>query len=102
MLRQEERIGLLLRADREKLAAIDRLLTGTDSQQGARSQKTGPEDYRLFTIAGAARKLRVSRPTVYRWIGEGSLRAFRVGKRWRISVSAMRELQEKGPEGKVV
>lgn len=34
----------------------------------------------LFTVREVAEKLRVSRPTVYRWIESGRLKAFRYGQ----------------------
>ena len=93
MLRQEERIGLILKADREKLRAIDRILTDNDVQRPAQP-RLGPEDYRLFTVTDVANKLQVSRPTIYRWIAAGFIPTRKFGKRQRISISTLRELQE--------
>jgi len=46
-------------------------------------------DTRYVTIGEAANHLKVSPRTVYRWMKEGQLQAFRVGNVTRIAVDAL-------------
>ena len=46
MLKTEERMALMLKADIEQLREIDRILTGTNDRQ----KEKKPEDYRLFSV----------------------------------------------------
>ncbi len=41
--------------------------------------QAGDETPQLLTVAELAQRLRISRPTAYRLIGSGRLRAYRVG-----------------------
>ena len=41
--------------------------------------ETTDETSQLLTVAELAKRLRISRPTAYRLIGSGRLRAYRVG-----------------------
>ena len=47
---------------------------------------------KLITVAEAARQLRVSRSTVWRWCRDGTITsAFKIGRTWRIH---QREIEE--------
>jgi excisionase family DNA binding protein len=41
-----------------------------------------PESPPVLTVKEAAKALRVSPPTIYRWVHEGRLEAIRHGKQW--------------------
>ncbi|MEV7770545.1 helix-turn-helix domain-containing protein [Kitasatospora sp. NPDC086791] len=41
-----------------------------------------PESPPVLTVKETARALRVSVPTIYRWVHEGELEAIRHGKQW--------------------
>jgi excisionase family DNA binding protein len=50
----------------------------------------------FLTVAEAARYLKVSEPTVWRWIRGGRLTSFKVGRVRRIPLSALDELVGQG------
>ncbi|MGX7364689.1 helix-turn-helix domain-containing protein [Aerococcus suis] len=43
------------------------------------------EDLKLYTVEEVADMLKVSRRTVYNYIKSEKLRAYKIGKEWRIS-----------------
>jgi excisionase family DNA binding protein len=45
----------------------------------------------IFTPEEIADKLKTSRSTVYRWLRNGELKAFKAGKLWRITREALEE-----------
>lgn len=53
------------------------------------------EDERYYTIDEVADMLKVVYMTVYRWIKQGKLKAFRVGKKYMIKKSDIENLIEK-------
>jgi len=48
----------------------------------------------LMTIQEVADYLRVSRVTAWRWCQDGTIPAFRIGRRWRIRRDRLLELEE--------
>jgi len=53
------------------------------------------EDEKYYTIEEVAEMLKVVYMTVYRWIKQGKLKAFRVGKKYMIKKSDIEALVEK-------
>jgi len=53
------------------------------------------EDEKYYTIEEVAEMLKVVYMTVYRWIKQGKLKAFRVGKKYMIKKSDIEALIEK-------
>ena len=43
---------------------------------------------KLYTVAELSQKWRISPQTVQRWIREGKIKAFKVGRSWRIPEQA--------------
>jgi len=52
----------------------------------------------MLTPEEVARKLKVSRRTIYLWLRQGRLKGVKVGDLWRIPESALREFIEGGTE----
>lgn len=50
----------------------------------------------MLTPEEVARKLKVSRRTIYLWLRQGRLKGVKVGDLWRIPESALREFIEEG------
>lgn len=48
----------------------------------------------FYTINETCDLLKVTRKTIYTWINEGKLKAIRVGSRYRISESAIKEFTD--------
>jgi excisionase family DNA binding protein len=46
----------------------------------------------FLSVPEVAERLRVSTPTVYRWIDEGALAALRIGRQYRIRTSVLERL----------
>ena len=65
---ERERMLKLLAASPATLAAVDAVLTGTDGKPGK-----ADDDCRLVTYTEAAKRLNLSRPTVYRLAKAGRL-----------------------------
>ena len=63
-----ERLQKLLAANPQTLAKVDAVLNGTDGKPGR-----ADDDCRLVTYTEAARRLNLSRPTVYRLAKAGRL-----------------------------
>lgn len=57
------------------------------------------KDIEVYTLKEVEDLLQVTRRTIYNWIKAGSLKAFKVGKQWRVTGEALREFLEKGTEG---
>lgn len=51
----------------------------------AKPGKTPPTPDRLLTIQNVADRCQVATKTVRRWIDDGELAAFKLGRQWRIS-----------------
>ena len=65
---ERERMMKLLAANPQTLAKVDAVLNGTDGKPGK-----ADDDCRLVTFTEAARRLNLSRPTVYRLAKAGRL-----------------------------
>lgn len=65
---ERERMMKLLAANPQTLAKVDAVLNGTDGKQGKVD-----DDCRLVTYTEAAKRLNLSRPTVYRLARAGRL-----------------------------
>ena len=65
---ERERMMKLLAANPQTLAKVDAVLNGTDGNTAKCD-----EDCRLVTFTEAARRMNVSRPTVYRLVKAGRL-----------------------------
>ena len=65
---ERERMMKLLAANPQTLARVDAVLNGTDGKPGK-----ADDDCRLCTFTEAARRLNLSRPTVYRLAKAGRL-----------------------------
>ncbi|MBM3463970.1 MAG: helix-turn-helix domain-containing protein [Armatimonadetes bacterium] len=44
-----------------------------------------------ISIDDALRMLGVSRPTLYRWLRDGTLKGYRVGRQWRFSAHELKQ-----------
>lgn len=53
-------------------------------------------DIRVYDIQEVMDILRVTRRTVYNWLRAGKIKAFKVGKEWRITEESLREFMETG------
>ena len=83
MLSTNDRLARLLAASPRKLARIDSILTDSENV-------TTPEaDVSTCTITDAARRLRVSRPTVHRLIKAGRIRTVDLCGVRRVLVSSL-------------
>lgn len=51
---------------------------------------------KLYTVTEVAAILKVHRETILRWIAEGKINAFKVGKEWRIDEKDLQEFIERG------
>lgn len=54
------------------------------------------KDIEVYTLKEIEDLLRVTRRTLYNWIKSGKLKAFRVGKEWRITKEALEEFTQTG------
>ena len=50
----------------------------------------------ILTIQEATEYLRLSQSTIYRWCKRGALKAFEVGRGWRIHWSEIERIMEQG------
>ena len=68
-----------------------------DSWSAGRSyERVEPYDDSYWTAALLSAKLHVAQKTIWRWIRERRLRAYRVGRLLRIPNSALQEFLERG------
>ena len=51
----------------------------------------------LVTVSDAAEVLQVHRETIYRWIRDGRLQAFKIGHAWRIPKESLQCLNPQTP-----
>lgn len=58
------------------------------------------KDLEVYTLKEIEDLLHVTRRTLYNWIKGGKLRAFRIGKEWRVTRDALEEFLETGTEEK--
>jgi len=52
-------------------------------------------DERYLTLPELAERLQVSRRTVYRWIKDGSLNAYQLGREYRITESDLKDFLQR-------
>ena len=52
----------------------------------------------VYTLGEIEDLLQVTRRSLYNWIKDGKLKAFRVGREWRVTRSALDEFTQKGTE----
>ncbi len=50
----------------------------------------------IYTLREVEEILNVTQRTLYRWIDNGSLKAFKAGRTWRVSEEALQEFIEQG------
>lgn len=51
---------------------------------------------KIYTLREVEQILGVTQRTLYRWIDNGSLKAFKAGRTWRVSEEALQEFIENG------
>ena len=56
------------------------------------------KDIEVYTLEELAEILQVTRRTIYNWIKGGKLKAFKVGKSWRVTREALNEFTQRGTE----
>ena len=56
------------------------------------------KDIEVYTLKEIEDLLHVTRRTLYNWINKGQLKAFRIGKEWRVTKDALEDFIEKGTE----
>jgi excisionase family DNA binding protein len=62
---------------------------------GSILEDVGPDDP-VWTVQEAARYLKVSTPTIWRWCAGGRLAAFKIGREWRIADPKLDQLAARG------
>lgn len=58
------------------------------------------KDIEVYTLKEIEDLLHVTRRTLYNWIKGGKLKAFRIGKEWRVTKEALEEFTQKGTADK--
>ena len=64
-------------------------------------QKRGEDmakDIEVYTLKEIEELLQVTRRTIYNWIKGGKLKAFRIGKEWRVTKEALEEFTQTGTD----
>ena len=54
------------------------------------------KDIEVYTLKEIEDLLHVTRRTLYNWIKGGKLKAFRIGKEWRVTREALEQFMETG------
>jgi excisionase family DNA binding protein len=54
------------------------------------------KDIEVYTLKEIEDLLHVTRRTLYNWIKAGKLKAFRIGKEWRVTKEALEEFTQTG------
>lgn len=54
------------------------------------------KDIEVYTLKEIEDLLHVTRRTLYNWIKSGQLKAFRIGKEWRVTREALEKFMETG------
>lgn len=54
------------------------------------------KDIEVYTLKEIEDLLQVTRRTIYNWIKGGKLKAFRIGKEWRVTREALDAFTQKG------
>lgn len=57
------------------------------------------KEIEVYTLKEIEDLLHVTRRTLYNWIKSGKLKAFRIGKEWRVTGEALQDFLDKGTEG---
>ncbi len=57
------------------------------------------KDIEVYTLEELTEILQVTKRTIYNWIKDGKLKAFKVGKCWRVTREALAEFTQNGTEG---
>lgn len=81
-MNEKERMLKLLAASPATLAAVDAVLTGTD-------KKKADDDCRLVTFVEAAKRLNLSRPTIYRLVKNRRLESVALDGTRRIRLKSL-------------
>lgn len=58
------------------------------------------KDIEVYTLKEIEDLLHVTRRTLYNWIKYGKLKAFRIGKEWRVTREALEEFTQTGTMNK--
>lgn len=58
------------------------------------------KDIEVYTLKEIEDLLHVTRRTLYNWIKGGKLKAFRIGKEWRVTKEALEEFTQTGTASK--
>ena len=90
---ERERMMKLLAANSATLARVDAVLNGTDGKD-RKAERKGDSDLRLITYTEAAKRLCLSRPTVYRLVRLGRLASVKLNGVSRIRLSSVAEFAE--------
>lgn len=56
------------------------------------------KDIEVYTLQEVEELLHVTRRTTYNWIKAGKLKAFKVGKGWRVTKEALEDFMRTGTE----
>jgi excisionase family DNA binding protein len=54
------------------------------------------KDIEVYTLEEVQTLLQVTRRTLYNWIKDGKLKAFRAGRYWRVTKEALEEFTQTG------
>lgn len=54
------------------------------------------KDIEIYTLEEIEKLLQVTRRTLYNWIKDGQLKAFKVGRGWRVTKEALEEFTKQG------
>lgn len=54
------------------------------------------KDLEVYTLKEIEELLMVTRRTLYNWIKSGKLKAFRIGKEWRVTKEALEKFTQTG------
>lgn len=52
------------------------------------------KDIDVYTLEELTTLLQVTRRSLYNWIKDGKLKAFRVGRQWRVTKQSLKEFME--------
>lgn len=56
------------------------------------------KDIEVYTLKEVEDLLQVTQRTLYNWIKDGKLRAFKAGRQWRVTKEALEEFTQTGTE----
>ena len=56
------------------------------------------KDIEVYTLKEVEDLLQVTQRTLYNWIKDGKLRAFKAGRQWRVTKEALEEFTQIGTE----